>query len=294
MIAHVLQNINDLPRPVALVLSGGASLGAVQVGQLRALADAHFVPDLIVGTSVGAINGLYVARHGLGPASVDALATVWRGLRGDEVFGKLGASAVFRLLRGASTLASSGGLEALVARELPRDASELVIPCHVVAVDYLSGRPVVLSGGDLRRNALASAAIPNVFPPVEVDGSALVDGGLAANVPIGPAARLGARSLVVLDAGYPCALPSPPRGLIPGLLHTLTLTLRNQVHVALPRIAETCVVAYLPAPCPLSVAPHDFTRTDELIGAGNALARQFLSGFAIAQTGVFGHPHFHG
>ena len=286
-------DITTLPRPIALVLSGGASLGAIQVGQLRAVAEAGLVPDLVVGTSVGALNGIFMAG-GFSPARVEALAQVWLRLRRGEVFGGVGLASIVRMLRGGGTLASSAGLESLVARELPRQSSDLALPAHVVAVDYLTGRPVVLSDGDLRRNALASAAIPNVFPPVEVAGRLLVDGGLSANVPVGPAARLGARTLVVLDAGYPCALAAPPRGLIAGIMHTMTLALRNQVNLTLPALARDRVVVYLPAPCPLSTAPHDFSRTAELISAGHEVARGFLSQLVVGEPGVYGHPHFHG
>ena len=286
-------NLSALPRPIALVLSGGASLGAVQVGQLRAVVEARLSPDLVVGTSVGAINALFVAR-GLTPARVEALAEVWLRLRKGVVFGGLGLTALVRVLRGSGALASTAGLEALVARELPSRPSELTLPAHVVAVDYLSGREVVLSDGDLRRNVLASAAIPNVFPPVEVGGRLLVDGGLAANVPLGAAARLGARTLVVLDAGYPCALAAPPRGLVPGILHAMTLALRNQTQLALPVLARDRVVVYLPAPCPLATPPHDFSRSPELMATGYELARDFLAQLDADVSGIYGHPHFHG
>lgn len=290
---HALSPLQSLPRPLALVFSGGASLGALQVGQLRALVEAGIQPDLIVGTSVGAINGLFVAR-GLTSARVDALADVWLSLRRENVFGGLGVGSVLRLLSGGGTLAKPGGLEALIRRELPRDNSELAIPTHVIAVDYLSGGSVILSGGDLHRNALASAAIPNVFPPVRLGRQLLVDGGLAANVPLLPAVRLGARSLIVLDAGFPCALTEPPRGIIAGIVHAMTLTLRNQSYGVLPRLAHDHTIIYLPVPCPLATAPHDFSHARELIAAGYKLTGEFLSRYKAGAPGVYGHPHFHG
>ncbi|PKN59412.1 MAG: hypothetical protein CVU56_00790 [Deltaproteobacteria bacterium HGW-Deltaproteobacteria-14] len=285
-------DLSALPRPVALVLSGGVSLGALQVGQLRAVAETGLTPDLIVGTSVGAINSLFMARD-FTPERAHALAAVWRGLRREHIFGGVGLGSLLALLKGRGTLASSAGLEALIARELPRDRGELAIPAHVVAVELLSGQGVILSAGDLHRNALASAAIPSVFPPVTIDGRLLVDGGLSANVPLLPAARLGARTLIVLDAGYPCGLKTPPRGLVAGVVHAMTLALRSQVHAALPAVARECVVVYLPAPCPLSAAPHDFSRTAELMTTGYELAREFLSRLVAAGPGVYGHPHFH-
>lgn len=289
----VLTSLEALPRPLALVISGGASLGALHVGQLLALTEAGVVPDLIVGTSVGAINGLFMARD-FTLARAEALAEVWRGLRRDDVFGRLGVGSALRLLRGGGVLAEPAGLEALIQRTLPREASELAVPAHVVAVDYLSGRAVILSDGDLHLNALASTAIPNVFPPVTVAGRLLVDGGLAANVPLAPAAHLGARSMIVLDAGFPCALTAPPQGLVAGIVHALTLAIRNQVQLVLPTLAGSHTIVYLPAPCPLGTAPHDFSNTDALIRIGHDLAANFLADLGAAGgPGVLGHPHFH-
>src|SRR4051812_10628406 len=72
---------------VAFVLSGGAGLGAIQVGMLQALAERDVHPDLIVGTSVGALNGAFLAGHGTTPQSVEQLACVWRAVRRRSVFG---------------------------------------------------------------------------------------------------------------------------------------------------------------------------------------------------------------
>jgi len=278
---------------LALVFSGGASLGAIQVGQVKAIIEAGIVPDFVVGTSVGAINAVFMARD-FSAQQAGALEAVWLGLRRDDVFGNLGIGTAIRLLRGGKTLVSSAGLEALLNRELPPEAGSLQLPAHVVAVEYLSGRIAVLSEGDLRRNVLASASIPNIFDPVKIDGQLLVDGGVSANVPILQAARLGAKSLIVLDAGYPCALTEPPKGIVPGILHTLSLALRNQVQVTLPMLAADHSIIYLPAPCPLSTSPHDFSESQQLMSAGYELATAALASYAADGPNVQGHPHFHG
>jgi predicted acylesterase/phospholipase RssA len=70
----------------AFVLSGGGSLGAVQVGMLQALAERRVTPDLLVGTSAGALNAVFVAAHGMSPTSLDLLAATWAALRRDDVF----------------------------------------------------------------------------------------------------------------------------------------------------------------------------------------------------------------
>lgn len=191
-----------LPRPIGFVLSGGSSLGALQVGMLQALQEAGLAPDLLVGTSVGALNAAFVAG-GFTAERLAALAEIWRAVRTDQVFAGVGVRTLWRALTGSGSLASPAGLARLVERHLPPDHADLVIPCAAVATDLASGQPVVLRQGDLRRAVMASAAIPGVFPPVRIGARTLVDGGVVAQVPLLAARDLGARTLVVLDAGFP-------------------------------------------------------------------------------------------
>jgi NTE family protein len=163
----------------------------------------------------------------------------------------------------------------------------------VVATDLLSGEPVVLEDGDLRRNVLASAAIPGLFPAVEIDGRTLADGGLAAQVPVLEAIALGAASVVVLDTGYPCALSELPRGLIPNVVHAASLVLRHQSTASLRMIGTQATVLYLPSPCPLGVPPWDFTKSGALIEKGHRFSSRFLEGLHALEPGVHGHPHVH-
>ena len=108
----------------AFVLSGGGSLGAVQVGMMQALAAAGITPDLLVGTSAGAINAAYVAGHGVGPPSLDGLEVIWSRLRRRDVFAlrpmRLGAAAVGR----ASSMCDDAGLRHLIAQNLPFERLE--------------------------------------------------------------------------------------------------------------------------------------------------------------------------
>jgi NTE family protein len=281
-----------LPRPLAFVLSGGAGLGALQVGQLRALAELGIVPDIVVGTSVGAINGFFVAK-GFSVARVAELETIWLGLRTRDVFANAGLMGLLRLARGGGALASSAGVSALIARHLPARYADLVHSAHAVATDNLTGQDVLLSEGDLRRNVLASTAIPGIFPPVEVAGRQLVDGAISANVPIGQAARLGARAMIVLDAGFPCALAAAPRGGIRGMVHTIALALRNQTTGALSALSVGHTIVYLPVPCPLNSAPYDFSNAAVLIPPSYSVARDFLQQLAFDGPGVYGRPHLH-
>lgn len=148
------------------VLSGGGSLGAVQVGMMAALDQRGIRPDLLVGTSVGAINAAFVATHGFDTAAIDALRTLWMGIRRPDVFPFDPVRQALALTGHEPSLVSSSRLEHLIARHTPiGDLRDSRIPLHVVTTDVMSGQEVLLSSGDSVSAVLASASIPAVFPP---------------------------------------------------------------------------------------------------------------------------------
>src|ERR1700736_2282737 len=176
----------------AFVLSGGASLGASQLGMLLGLAKAGITPDLIVGTSVGALNGGWVA---MGPDvdGIGALADVWRSLSRNDVFPTHPIVGLLGLLGQRPNLVPDEGLRRLVTDHLRFSRLEdAPIPLHVVATDVLSGQDALLSSGDAVEAIMASAAIPAVFPPVNINGRDLIDGGVVNNTPLSHAVALGA------------------------------------------------------------------------------------------------------
>ncbi|MCC7256515.1 MAG: patatin-like phospholipase family protein, partial [Dokdonella sp.] len=140
----------------AFVLSGGGSLGAVQVGMLAALADNDIVPDLVVGTSVGALNGAAFADDPT-PAGVERLAALWRSLRREDVFPLTLLAGLKALLLRRDHLVEPGALLAIVRGILhARRIEQTRIPLHVTATDVLSGAEVTLSSGDLDTALMAS------------------------------------------------------------------------------------------------------------------------------------------
>jgi NTE family protein len=158
----------------AFVLSGGGSLGAVQVGMLQALAARGVEPDLLIGTSAGALNAVFVAGHGLTDRSLAEPATIWTNLRRGQVFpfqpARLAAAAVGLV----PSLFPNDGLRRLIERNITfRRLEEAKVPVHVVATDHRSGQEVLISDGDAIDAVLASSAIPGVLPPVHVDGRVL-------------------------------------------------------------------------------------------------------------------------
>jgi NTE family protein len=132
----------------AFVLSGGASLGAVQVGMLQALSRGGLRPDLLVGTSVGALNAAWMAADPA-PESTDRLANVWRRLRRADIFPFQPLRGLWGFIGRRSSLLDAAAVRSLLRRHLRFDRlKEAPIPLHVVAVDVLSGRDVRFSSGD--------------------------------------------------------------------------------------------------------------------------------------------------
>ena len=129
----------------AIVLSGGGSLGAVQVGMLQSLARMNFLPDMVIGASVGALSGALFADDPT-PAGADRLAELWRGLRREDVFPLTVLAGVKALVLGRDHLVESAALRTIARRALrmPR-IEEARIPLHIVATDVLSGDEVLLS-----------------------------------------------------------------------------------------------------------------------------------------------------
>jgi NTE family protein len=169
---------------------------------LRAVLEAGIEPDFLVGTSAGALNAAFLGM-GITPERVNDLAGIWGALRTRDVFRGLGLWSSLRALIGWGTLASPAGLQDIIDRHTAATHEELLIPTAVVASDLATGSAVAFQSGDLRRHILASAAIPGVFPPVTVDGRTFMDGGVSSHVPLLPARDLGARTMVVLDTGFP-------------------------------------------------------------------------------------------
>jgi NTE family protein len=248
----------------ALVLAGGGSFGAVQAGMLRALVAYGIVPDLVVGSSVGAINGAYFAGvpNAQGVAQLEA---IWRGLRRSQVFPVTWRS-LLGLLTGRNFLIDPRGLRRVIEERLPyRELEQALIPLHVVATDLIAGGSVRLSSGPAVEAVLASCAIPAAFPPVRIGERYLIDGAVASDTPIIVAVELGAERVVVLPTGFACALEAPPRDAIGCALHAITLLIAHQLVTEIERCREQVEIITVPPLCPLSVSPYDFSHAGELI-----------------------------
>lgn len=198
--------LDAMPPPRAFVLGGGASLGATQVGMLRALGEIGFDPDLLVGTSVGALNAAVTAEAGSASAASDRLDKIWRGLRRRDVFPGSVAAQVLHAAR-TGYLYPSTGIEKLIRNSLYlRRFQQLELPLKVIASEVLTGHLRWITDGELIPALLSATALPGVFAPVTIEGCPVWDGGSVSNVPLRAALHAGARSIVVLDAGDVCHL----------------------------------------------------------------------------------------
>jgi NTE family protein len=197
-------------RETAFVLGGGGVLGAHEVGMLRALAEAGIHPDLILGTSVGAVNGVFVAAD---PANaVERLAEVWRDGVASEAFGGSLFGRVATLARSGTHLHSNEPLRRLLAEQLPVTRIEqLAVPFQCVAASIEQAAAHWFSSGPIVPAVLASAAVPGLLPPVQVGEEHFLDGGLVHSIPVGRAVKLGARTVYVLHVGRIERPLEPPR-----------------------------------------------------------------------------------
>ena len=258
----------------AFVLSGGASLGALEVGMLLALAEHGITPDLLIGTSVGAVNAAWLAS-GATLADIESLATVWMSIRREDVFPTAPLRGLLGFLGRRNHLVPPDRFRALLARDLSfAKLEDAAIPVRVVTTDLLSGEEVLLGEGDA---VDAIAAIPGVFPPVESGGRVLVDGDASNNVPISHAIDLGASIVYVLPTGYACALTEPPKGALATALQALTLVLQQRLATDIARYAGAVDLRVVPPLYPLAISPLDFTHTASLITRARASTRVWLA-----------------
>jgi NTE family protein len=269
----------------AFVLSGGASLGAIQVGMLQALYEREIRPDLIVAASAGALNGAFVAARPQSVATAAELADVWIGLRRGTVFPLSPLTGLFGFAGVRRHMVPDSGLRAMIAQHLTTERlEELPIQLHVVATDVLTGSEVRLSDGSLPEAILASAAIPGVLPSVDWQGRKLMDGGVANNTPISHAIELGARRIYVLSTGQSCELETAPRGALGMVLHAMNLLVHRRLLDDIARYRNAAELIVLPPPCPVHVQPMDFSQAEALIRGALDESRRFLDVVTLAQA----------
>ena len=242
---------------IAFVFSGGASLGSIQVGMLQALDAENIAPDIVLGTSVGAMNAAFIAGGG----TCDELAAIWHGLRGSSMFPVNPVLGLQAFLGKKPNFVSNAGVRRVLRHNLPFDQLEdAVLPITVMATEIQTGAEVRLTEGPAIQAILASTSLPGVFPPVNIGGRSLVDGGIANNTPISAAIEAGATEVWVLNTGYSCALEAPPKTAFAAALQSVGLLVQQRLLVETQNTDYPVPVHLIPAPCPISVSPTDFSK----------------------------------
>jgi NTE family protein len=245
-------------------LAGGGSLGAVQVGMMQSLAKHAIHADMVVGSSVGALNGAFYAGD---PSlkGVLRLAEIWRGLRRNDVF-PIGWHTLLDFLWQRDFHISHDGIRKLIDDHIPyRNLEDAKLPLHIVTTDIITGDSIVLSEGSAAQAIVASTAIPGAFMPIRYRNYYLADGAISSNTPVRIAIKKGARRLIILPTGHACASDAPPVGAVANALHALTLLIARQLVNELENLDPAIQYFVVPPLCPLVGSPYDFTRTAEHI-----------------------------
>ncbi len=282
------------PGPVAFVLSGGGNLGALQIGMLRALAEHDIVPDMVLGCSVGAINGAALAEDPT-LAGIGRLEHLWRELDGDDLMPRGILPRPIALARRGESLHGNEGLRRVLEQELSaRTFEDLAVPFQCVATDVMGVREVWFDSGPLIEPVLASAALPAVYPAVEIDGVRYLDGAIVNDVPMGRAVELGARTLYVLQVGA-FSRPRPePRRPLDVAIQSYWIARHHRFKRELAAMPDDVDVHLLPTGQTPAMRYNDFTRSAELMRVAYEATTDYLEGRPSTPEMPAGEPERRG
>jgi NTE family protein len=230
----------------AIVLGGGGVFGATQVGMLRALVESGIRPGLVVGTSVGAINGAAIAAEP-SIAGVENLAGLWASLAEAGMFTENVLARAGTLARYRTHLYSPAPLRKLLNAHLPGTFADLAVGFQCVAASIERAGAHWFSSGPLSEAVMASAAVPGMLPPVVIDGEHFLDGGLVHSIPVGRALALGARDVYVLHVGRIEQPLKPPRSLWDVCLTSFELARRHRFVEEMANLPDDVRVHVLPS-----------------------------------------------
>ena len=252
---------------------------------LRALTEWGIVPDAVYGASVGAVNAAgFAGSPDL--TGVETMTSVWRRLRRDDVFPQGRLPAPWRFFQARESVHANDGLRRVVERSLAYEhVEDAPVHLEVVATSLTDGQVRWLSRGPVVDAVLASAALPALFPPVTIDGEALIDGGVVDNVPIGRAIDHGARRVFVLLCGPLHYTPTPYRRPVEAVLTGLFIAVHARFARELQAVPPGVeVVVFTVDTQPVS-RYDDFSATDALIEAGRRNADAVLAHWAGGHSG---------
>lgn len=262
------------PRRI-LLLSGGGAFGAMQVGMMRPFMAAGFRPDIVVGVSAGALNGTFLANN-WSLDGLSALSDIWLTVDRRDIFPSKRTAQLLHIVAGHDRLHPHDGLRGLIERVAPvSDIGMSEIPIHVGATNLVSGEVAWFSRGDTADVLLASCSLPGLFPPVKIDGTPYIDGGVVSNVPWGFASSLEPTEIVCLDASATADLKTPDTAL-GVLLRSFTHARAALQSMERSMVSQHVRVWHVKSPT-RSGDQGDFGHAADLLAEGEALALEILS-----------------
>jgi len=199
-------------KQVAFVLGGGGGpFGAHEVGMLRALIERRIVPDLVLGTSVGAINGVAIAADPTA-AGIERLSAAWTDIDRSKVFDASVVRQLATLARTRTHLHGNASLCRMLTELLPVSRIEdLAVPFQCVAASIERASEHWFADGPIVPAVVASASVPGLLAPVLIAGEHFIDGGVVNSIPLSRAIALGAQQVFVLHVGRLDRPLEPPR-----------------------------------------------------------------------------------
>jgi NTE family protein len=278
-------------RVLAFVMSGGGARGALEAGALRALLEAGIRPDMLVGTSIGAVNAACLALNGgLNESGLAGLETAWRDAAAADL---LPASYLWQSMRALVGRPGNGTQtrfrDFFVAHGLRPDLRFGDIPgvrLVLVATDLNTGtaalygaypEQIVLEG------VLASAAVPPWIAPLHFGGRVLMDGGVVSPLPIEPALDQGATDIIALDVFDSRALAANAPGLAPFFVKFLSTVQKREMDMELALAAARGVPVRRIELRPVVPVPiWDFSRSEELMQTGYEIASAAIAAWPAA------------
>ncbi|HSB02625.1 MAG TPA: patatin-like phospholipase family protein [Anaerolineales bacterium] len=279
-----------MKKSLAFVLGGGGSRGAMQVGALRALLEAGFKPDLLVGTSIGAVNAVGLALWGMNMSGVERLERAYENLTASRLMDPRLAQFILDTLSRRPNRRTSRAVEQfLIAEGITTDLcfGHPPVRLGLVSSDLESGE-VVIYGRDPEQSILeglmASLALPLWFAPVEKDGRTLIDGGALSNLPIESALALGATEIIALDLNDRGVLAGDGNGYGSSLEKFLFAITRRQVYLEMELASARHVpLRYVNLKSSPSIPIWDFRTHQDLFKTGYETMQENISSWSRDQ-----------
>jgi NTE family protein len=265
-----------LPR-ITFVLSGGGALGAIQVGMLRALIDAGVRPDLVVGSSVGAINGAAVAADPT-VSGIERLERLWTGIAaGDPELMPTRGRVLTQMARRGEAVHDPAPLRNLLEDALPVETFEaLPVSFTCVATDLETTSEHWFDRGRLVPALMASAALPVIYPAVQLADRTFIDGGVVRELPVKRAVELGATELYVLHVNHLDRRSLEVRRPGDAILRAYWTARRHRVEEELSEVPDDLVVHRLPSGDQPRIRFDNFSQSMEMAEVARVASSAYL------------------